>query len=311
MAEDVIPMAMQGRSLNGSTGVVTTEFYPVTPQFFAVTRMRLKGGRTFDTDDSRSDAAPVAIINEPAARRLFGGANPIGRQIRLGILNDKPRQIVGIVSYVRQNQFASGDEPQVYVPRSQIPMHIDGTTGYAMLTSTFVLRTRLPQSQVLAHMREAVADIAPGQAIYDMRPLEDYASAQLQSLQQRASILAVFGVLSLLLSLVGVFGLMAHVVSQQTREIGIRVALGATEGEVLRPLLSRTALLLALGVLIGAGAALAAGRAIAAFLWHVGAADPLTFGVVSAAVFVTAIVAAYIPASRALRLDTIAALRSE
>jgi len=160
-------------------------------------------------------------------------------------------------------------------------------------------------------LRKAAADVDRNQAINNVLTVEQYAAGQLQDLKHYAILLSIFGGISGLLSFVGLFGIMAHAVSQRTNEIGIRVALGASSGSVLGLIVRQGLVLVALGIAAGVAASLALTQVIARFLWGVKATDPLTFGLVVVAMGMVALLACYIPARRAMRIDPMDALRWE
>jgi putative ABC transport system permease protein len=260
-----------------------------------------------DSDTGR----PVVIINATMAQRFFPNEDPLGKQFTSDVLFDQPREIVGIVGDVRQDRYQYVPQAQMYVPRSQLPAKMDMTVSFDILVATFVIRTNSDPAALVPGLRKAAADVDRNQAINNVFTVEQYAAGQLQDLKHYAILLSIFGGMSALLSFVGLFGIMAHAVSQRTGEIGIRVALGATSGSVLGLIVRQGFTLVAIGMAGGVAASTALTQVIEKFLWGVNATDPLTFALVLAAMALVALLACYVPARRALRIDPMIALRWE
>jgi putative ABC transport system permease protein len=288
----------------------SAEWYPISSGYFHTLKIPLIRGREFTMDDS--DAGhPVAIINATMAQNFFPNEDPIGRQFTSDLLYDQPREIVGIVGDVRQDRYQYVPQPQMYVPRSQLPPKMDMTLSFDILVATFLVRTNSDPAALIPSLRKAAADVDRNQAINNVLTVEQYAAGQLQDLKHYAILLSIFGGISALLSFVGLFGIMAHAVSQRTNEIGIRVALGASSGSVLGLIARQGLALVALGMVGGIMASSALTQLISRFLWGVSSTDPLTFALVLVAMAVVALLASYIPARRALRIDPMIALRWE
>jgi putative ABC transport system permease protein len=215
------------------------------------------------------------------------------------------------VGNVRQDRYQYAPQPQMYVPRAQLPAKMDMTISFDVLVATFLVRTNSDPATLVPSLRKAAADVDRNQAINNVLTVEQYAAGQLQDLKHYAILLSIFGGISGLLSFVGLFGIMAHAVSQRTNEIGIRVALGASSGAVLAMIARQGLILVAAGMVAGVAASAALTQVIARFLWGVTATDPLTFGLVVGLMAIVALLACYIPARRALRIDPMNALRWE
>jgi putative ABC transport system permease protein len=286
----------------------SAEWYPISSGYFHTLKIPLLRGREFTVDDSDT-GRPVAIINAAMAQRFFPHEDPIGQQFTSDLLFDQPREIVGIVGDVRQDRYQYVLQPQMYVPRAQLPPKMDMTVSFDILVATFLIRTNSDPAALVPSLRRAAADVDRNQAINNVLTVEQYAAGQLQDLKHYAILLSIFGGISALLSFVGLFGIMAHAVSQRTNEIGIRVALGASSGSVLGLIASQGLILIAAGMTAGVAASMALTQVISRFLWGVTATDPLTFGLVLVAMAVVALLACYIPARRALRIDPMNALR--
>ncbi len=301
----------QGQNLNeAEQGASSAEWYPVSSGYFQTLKIPVIRGREFTKEDSET-GRPVAIINATMAQRFFPNEDPLGKQFTSELLFDQPREIVGVVGDVRQDRYQYVPQAQMYVPRAQLPPKMDMTLSFDILVATFVIRTNSDPSVLAPAFRKAAADVDRNQAINNVLTVEQYASGQLQDLKHYAILLSIFGGVSALLSFVGLFGVMAHAVSQRTNEIGIRVALGATSGRVMRLIVRQGLSLVAAGMIGGMVASTAITQVIERYLWGVTATDPATFVAVMVVMALIALAACYIPARRALRIDPMIALRWE
>jgi putative ABC transport system permease protein len=291
-------------------GIWSAEWYPVSASYLETLEIPLKQGRAINSNDHQK-ARPVAMINEAVALQFFPNQDPIGQQIQLDVVDDLPRQIVGVVGNVRQDRFQTRPQPQVYVPRTQLPSFMDMTMSFEILVPSFVVRTAGDPSAVMPALRAALHDVSPALPVSSIRTVEEYAAGQLQDVQQYATLLSLFGGISVVLALTGIFGVMVNTVSQRTNEIGIRVALGATAGDVLKLVIGQGLKLILVGLTLGLAVSLVATPAIGSFLWGVKANDPLTFAVAAAGLAAIALLACYLPALRALRVQPVVALRNE
>ena len=291
-------------------GIWSAEWYPVSESYFKTLEIPLHQGRAIDSKD-RQNAQPVAMINEAMARQFFPNRDPIGQQIQLDVVDDLPRQIIGVVGNVRQDRYQTRPQPQVYVPRTQLPSFMDMTMSFEILVPSFIVRTAGNPDVVMPALRAALHDVSPALPVSSIRTVEEYAAGQLQDVQQYATLLSLFGGISVMLALTGIFGVMVNTVSQRTNEIGIRVALGATDGDVLKLVIGQGLKLIIAGLSLGIAIALVATPAIGSFLWGVRSNDPLTFAVAAAGLAGIAVLACYFPALRALRVQPVVALRRE
>ena len=268
-----------------------------TEGYFEAMRIPLVSGRAFGPEDRTS--APTAIVSEPLARKYFAG-DALGHRIRLG--NDgRWRTIVGVVGPVRHTDLVDAGIAG-YVPQAQ-----DGEREMA-----FALRTSPPPATVAAAAREALFALDRDQPVSDVAPLASVvADNTLLAPRYAAGVLGAFAALALLLSAVGVYGVMAVSVSQREQEMGIRMALGARPGDVLRLVLVQGLRPAVLGIAAGALLALASGHALEGALYGVAGRDPLTLGAVCAFLFLVAAGATWLPAWRATRVDPMIALRAE
>ncbi|MGO8792549.1 MAG: ADOP family duplicated permease [Terriglobia bacterium] len=285
------------------------DLFSVSTDYFRVMRIPLRYGRVF-TDQDTASTGRVALINESCARTLFAGENPMGRHIKLGPGNALASSragtpwmtIVGVVGDVRQDGIDQPADMQVYSALNQ-----EAIIGYYRL----VARTT-NEPMLLEHaVRNAFAAVDAGSPVYHVKPLEAYVSGKLADRTFALALLALFGTLSLALAAVGIYGVVSYAVTQRTREVGIRMALGARRGEVLRRLVGEGLLLTLAGLGVGWVAALALARVMASMLYGVTPSDPATFLTVSVLLAGVAFLASYIPARRATKVDPMVALRYE
>jgi putative ABC transport system permease protein len=288
----------------------SAEFYAISPRFFETLTVPVLRGREFAEQDTRAGLA-VAVVNSTMARRYWPDEDPIGRQIQMGFLNDPVRQIVGIVGDIRQNTRQEEPQPQMYLPFAQLPQFAQKQQSYGLETLTFVVRSAGNPEQLGTAFRSAVTEVDPNQPVANIRTIEWYRSNQQQGFRQYVMLLAVFGGVALVLAVVGIYGVMAHSVALRTNEIGIRMALGARSAQILRLVLRRGVVLIAVGLALGFGASLALTRVIRSFLWGVTATDPMTFAFVLVGLAAVALLACYLPARRALGVNPVVALRYE
>ena len=274
----------------------------VTPGTLETLRVALRSGRTFDRSDS-SGRQPVAIVNETFARQVWPGENPVGRQIKLaGPVDVLPwMTVIGVVEDVR---FGSPDvqaAPAIYRPLGQ----------HSRRDMAVVVRTIGPPTQLAPAVREEVDHLGRGIAVLAVRDFEYYQSRSVAGRRLVTTLVGVFAGLSLLVALVGVYGLFAYAVTSRTREIGVRIALGASRGRIVWMLMRDALLLGGVGVVVGAAGVFSARPLIQTQLFEMQATDPPTLVFVSAVVGVTALVACYVPSRQAAFIDPTRALRAE
>jgi putative ABC transport system permease protein len=273
----------------------------ITPGYFKVLRIPLKSGRAFD-DRDRAGSPQVIIINARAAERYFPGEQPVGRRIRFGTGEEEPAlEIVGVVGNTRGYGLGQAPEPEIYVPHAQTSIPF----------MSLLVRTTGDASALLGALRSEIAALDQGLPTGELTPLERAIHEQLAPSRFRTILLSGFAAAALLLAGIGVYGLISYSVAQRTSEIGVRVAMGASRGEV-RSLIMRNGLALAAGGLgIGLIFALLASRWLSALLFGIEPADPFTMATVIAVLFAVALLASYLPARRAMRIDPATALRAE
>jgi predicted permease len=272
--------------------------------YLAAMRIPLRAGRRFGATDTASGPL-VAMLNETAARRYFPDGRAIGQRIRVhATFSDGQygfREIVGIVGDVRHRGLALATDPEIYIPYDQQPIDFGAV----------VARTRTDPMAAAAAVRDRIHAIDPALPVAGMMPMTAVVADSIASDRFIAVLLALFGALALGLAAIGIYGVMSYAVSQRTREIGLRMALGAGRGDVLRMVAREALRLSAIGIAIGLVTAAAATRALGQLLYGVSSGDPVTFAAVAAVVVVTALAASYFPARRASRVDPMAALRTE
>src|SRR5580700_3550253 len=280
----------------------TADYATVSPDYFRVMRIPLLRGRFFSEQDSPSDPN-VAIISETLARRYFPNQDPIGRQMKFGFPSNGnvSREIVGVVGDVRDVALSRKPGPMMYVPFAQAPLY----------GGEVVVRSSLSALSVAAGIRQSVHSIDKDLPVTDVESFPDALGGSVTQERFRTLLLSSFSGMALILAAVGIFGVISYSASQRTHEIGIRMALGAQQRDVLRLMLGQGAKLALIGLGAGTVAALLLTRWMASLLYGVSATDPLTYGAVAIVLFGVAVAASYIPARRAMRVDPLVALRHQ
>lgn len=282
----------------------SVDYYVVTPGYFRAMKIPLRGGRLF-TDVDRENSASVVIVSETLARTIWPGEDPLGKRIRAPgsvPLEQEPwSTVVGVVSDVKQRALDRPGTMQLYGPQWQVGF------GWA----TLVVRSKIGPAALSSSVLGAIHSLDPDEAVFDVRTMDQIVSDSIALRRLAMDLLAAFAGLALVLALVGIYGVISYSVAQRTSEIGIRMALGAQPRDVLGLVLRHGALLALAGVATGVIASLALTRLMASLLFGVGAYDPPTFSFVVILVLVVALVACYVPARRAMRVDPVTALRQE
>jgi predicted permease len=273
--------------------------------YFKTAGIPLIQGRTFD-DRDQLNSTPVVIVNERFAQKFFPGQNVIGKRIQPGFAaddtGDKMRDIVGVVGNVKHLSLRNEDSPEMYLPRTQIPFGI----------MSLVIRTSVSNPNALTNsLRKELAALDPTIPLRSVRVFDEYISRSLARPRFNTLLLSIFAGTALLLTAIGIYGVMAYSVSQRTNEIGIRIALGAAKSSIFRLVVGQAMTLVGISVAIGLAGAFAATRWLNSMLFGVGASDPATFVGIVVLVSGVAFIAAWVPARRATRVDPIVALRAE
>jgi putative ABC transport system permease protein len=293
-------VSVEGRpELDGGTSA----FRIVTPGYFETMGIAVKRGRSFDEGIDRSGAEVATIINEALAAKYFPNVNPIGR--RLLTFDSTGERVVGVVENVAEQKLTEGAQPARYVLYDQIP--------YAPETHSIVLKVS-SESQaagVLESARRTISQTAPNIAVQEATTMQSAFTKAVGPARQVMTLLTLLTVLALILGAIGIYGVISHFVTRRRRDYGVRIALGQSAGGVVRQVVGRGGVLVAIGSAIGIVGALVLARLLGSFLYGVGAADPLAMGTAVIALAAVGLAAAYIPARRASRIDPIVVLRTE
>jgi predicted permease len=285
-------------------------FYAVEPDYLKAMRIPLVRGR-FLTSADNEHAPFVITIDEQFAKLFFAGKDPIGQHVNFALFN-KAALIVGIVGHVKQwgldENTQSPVQAQFYFPISQVP---DQFLPLLARGAQFVMRTQRALGTEMVPVRQALEKVNSEIVVYDTETMDSIISDSLAARRFSMILLGIFAALALVLSCVGIYGVISYLVGQRTHEIGIRMALGGQRIDVLRLILGRGAKMAVIGVAVGIAGSLVLTRLMAKLLFGVSAYDPLTFLTVAALLFMVALAACYIPARRAMRVDPLVALRYE
>jgi putative ABC transport system permease protein len=277
----------------------------VTADYFKTMGIPVVQGRPFEPTDTAS-SGQVVVLNESAVRRFFPGQDPLGQRITVGMGRppERPKaggEVVGIVGDVKDRGLAEENPPEIYLPNTQIPV-------YSM---DVVLRTAVSPLTLARAAEAAVHEIDPELPVARMQTLQQVVARSLSEPRFYMLLLAVFAGTALLLAALGIFGVMSYAVAQRSREIGIRVALGAPRGDLLRMVLGQAVVLAVTGVAVGFVGAVALSRTMASLLFNLSSTDPLTLSGVGAILTAVALLASYLPARQAAGVDPVVALRGE
>jgi predicted permease len=309
-----LPFVIAGRPLtdgpfHGGGGWLT-----VSPGYFEVFKIPVKRGRTFDERDT-GRSQPVVVINETMARQYWAKGDAladrivIGRGVMQEFASERERQIIGVVADVRNGALSSEPGPTMYIPQAQVP-DAANALNVRITPMAWVVRTRSEPHSLSGPIQEALRQ-ATGLPVSEIRTMDQVVTRSTSRERFNMWLMAVFGGSALLLAAIGIYGLMAYSVEQRTQEIGIRLALGASAGQVKNMVVGQGMRLAIVGVVVGLWSALALTRFIASVLYGVEARDPMVFTAAPAILTLVALLAAWIPARRASRVDPIEALRYE
>jgi putative ABC transport system permease protein len=293
---------IEGRPSSMDSGPVADKRV-ASPGYFHAMHIPVLRGREFTNADI-SSAPHVAIINESFARKYFAGTDPIGQHMAFNWDIDGFQEIVGIVGDVKHNSLASANHSEVYVCYTQRP-----DPGYS-----FVVRTKTVPTMMISTVRSALASLDSGiplTGVSGFYTLDDVVAGSLRDQRSSVFLLGSLGALALILTAVGIYGVLAYSVAQQTHELGVRIALGASRGNILSIVLRRGLRVVAIGVTIGIAGAFVLTRLMSALLFDVKPTDPFTFAGVTIVLFLVGFLACWIPARRAMRVDPLIALRYE
>ena len=304
-----VMVRLEGETLSPSEQTARrVEWYPVSSAYFGTLGIPVLRGRAFDTGD-RAQSRPVAVINAAMAERFWPGQDPIGRLLQTDVVDAPALEVVGVVGNVHQDRYQRAPQPQMYVPRLQLPRRMDNAVAVDLLSAAVVVRMDRSLSGMDTALRSAVHEVIPALPVSRIRAVEDYASGQIQDLRRATLLLSTFGIIAVALALIGIFGVVSHLVSQRTAEIGIRMAMGAQNRQVLSLVLRQGVAMIVAGLVIGTAAALALTRLLGSLLYGVTTIDALSFAAALSVLTVVGLLACYFPARRALRIEPVVALR--
>lgn len=274
-------------------------YYTVTPDYFRTLETKILKGREFDASD-KEDSKRVAVVNQAFVQKLLHGAEPIGRRFTI-TPDGKPIEIVGVAEDGKYISLTENHSPAYWVP---IEM-------WHSANASVIARTPLNGAQAVQLLRDAVRELDPTVALYSTGTMTQQLDIPLFPARMAASALGAFGVLALILAATGIYGVMAYAVSRRTREIGIRMAIGASQAQVLGLIGRRALFLIGAGTLLGLGLALVVARLLGQILYGVEPTDPVTYATVFGMILAITVVACGVPAMRAIRINPVTALRQE
>jgi putative ABC transport system permease protein len=274
-------------------------FNTVTPNYFETIGIPLLKGRTFGNED-QANASSVMVVNQFMAERYWPGVDPVGKQIKF-VEDGSTATIVGVVGNAKQFYIDEAQRSQVYSVYSQTPG----------IFATLVIRTTVEPLSIAEQVRQAVWKVDPDQPMWKIRTAEYLVTRNLSDRKFLMALMGIFAGIALLLSMVGLYGVISYLVNQRTQEIGIRMALGAQSAQILRMVLKQGMFLVCAGVVVGVVASILLTRLMSQLLYQISATDPVTFGTIVVLLMVVAFLACYLPARRATRVDPMVALRYE
>jgi putative ABC transport system permease protein len=269
----------------------------ISPGCIALLRIPLRAGHVFSPTEPGS---PV-LVSQSMGRALFKGADPIGRQIHMGLPNGPLMTVVGVVGNIRHSSLESAYSNQVWMPYTQP----------AFEPRQLLVRTGVPPTTLAGAIRSRVRELDPKLPMASMKTMADLRAAMVAERRFSMQLLAEFAVVALLLCSLGIYGLLSQIIGHRTREIGVRLALGARPADVVRHVVGGTAAAVAAGAFAGTGAALLLSRLVRRMLFSVSPTEPLVYAAIVCVMMTVALVAAWMPARRAAKLDPLTALRHE
>ena len=289
----------------------SARYFAITPGYFGTMKIAMLRGRDFTVQDNGA-APPVIAINQTLARRYFPNEDPIGKRLTLDFVpNEQPRQIVAVVGDTTINRLQPKELSIVYVPYTQQTPRWMGPYWSDRAGMFFILRTAGKPQSIVPAMRRAVAEVDANKPAGNVRTVEDYLDRQVQYLRLYILLLGIFGGVAAVLAAIGIYGVMAYSVAERTREIGIRMALGAGGRDVIRLIARQAAIVISIGLVLGLAGSFALTRLLKSALVGVTATDPATYTAVSLALVAVSVLACLVPTRRAIGVDPNIALRYE
>lgn len=307
------PFDIMGRAANRSDASGDAQYIATTTGLFRTLGIPVMAGRALTDGDTRG-SAPVVVVNQAFARAYFHGQNPVGEHLLIGKVMgpefaDRVREIVGVVGDVKQDGLDQPDPQLLYLPEAQIPDRMTQMDN-GLLGQSWVVRTRSADVNVLPEIRQIfMADART--PLLAVEPMAEVVSTSVAQQRFSMMLLCGFGLISLALGAAGLYGTMSYTVARQTREIGVRMAVGAARGDIARMVLRQAGILVGLGLAAGMAGALAGARVLSSLLFGVAPRDPAALAAAAVVLALTGLLAAWWPARRAARVDPMEALRSE
>ncbi len=298
---DSMPIGIEGRTDPPPDQRPDVILRVVGPGYFSTMGIPLVRGRDFSEQD-KADSARVVIVSEKTARHFWPGENPIGKRLKPGSTNRNIPwiEIIGVVKDVRQNDFVSEPKMQMYMPYQQLN---------SFAPNALVVRTNVEPLSLAGAVRNAIWAVDKDQPVSNLRSMDEIVSEAVARQRFSMLLLGIFAALAMVLAAVGIYGVMSYSIAQRTREIGLRIALGAQKSDVLKMILRQGLRFVAAGLAIGLAASFVLTRVMASLLFGISATDPATFVSISLVLIAVALLASYIPAVRAMKIDPMLALR--
>jgi predicted permease len=308
-----LPFAISGRSPDRKDAGGDEKYMPITAHYFDALSIPVLSGRAFTLSDA-PNSVPVVIINQEVARTFFKGQSPIGQHILVGAImgpdfKDQEREIVGVVGNVKQSGLDQPPPGILYLPAAQIPDKLTQMSN-GLLGMSWVVRMKSPNLDVAAPARRIFMDNAQA-PLLSVEPLSEVISASVAQQRFNMILLSGFGLISLLLGAAGLYGVLSYTVARQTKEIGVRMAIGAQRGDILWMVLREAGLLIGIGLVVGIGVSLAGGHLLQSLVFDIAPRNPATLASMCGLLLLTGLFAAWWPARRAASTEPMQALRTE
>lgn len=292
--------SVEGQPATPSGELSQAQYRAVSPGYFRTMGIPLRNGRDLTASDG-TNAPGVVVINETMARRLFPQGDALGKRLIINFGKPTPREVVGIVGDVKHIKLEEAPKPEMYVPYMQNP--------WAFMT--VVLRTTVPPDNLAPAVRNEVWNVDKNQPVDKIMTLDQVLYESVAQPRLYMFLLTLFAALAIVLSAAGIYGVMSYIVSQRTHEIGVRLALGAHPNDILKMVVRQGMFVVLIGIIVGLIASAALTRSMSSLLYDVSTTDPATFAVVLCLLVGVALLACYLPARRATKVDPLTALRNE